>query len=103
MTLADCTLGDLVELADGERVSLSFRQPIKGPAEAVFVRFLDPIDGTRSDPRPLPASTAVVEVVEAAARGDDAGDERAPDLADPLLRGVPRRPGEMFPAGGKAA
>jgi hypothetical protein len=90
VTLGECDDGDVVEMLDGERVLVSFRQPLDRP-EAVFVRVLDPIDGTRSDPRPRPASTVIAEVVERApGRARDVGGE----VLDPVVHGS-RRQGSL--------
>lgn len=95
MTLGDCADGDVVRLGDGELASISWRSPLTKPVD-VFVRILDPLDGTRSDPRPMRATTLVAEVVDPApVRNPGAPDPDKHDDLDPVLRG-PARQGALL-------
>jgi len=79
----------VVRLADGEIASIRWRMPLDVP-DTVFVRYLDEMDGTRSEPTPLRADTQVVEVVEAApARGEP--EQGKGDPIDPVQRGSARQ------------
>jgi hypothetical protein len=83
--LGDCTDGDVVELATGDLASVSWHEPLEAPYRWVFVRLLDPIDGTRTDPRPMPASTEVAEMVEAAPVRAAGPEPSKVDAYDPVL------------------
>lgn len=82
MTLADRIQGEILRLNDGRKVRRSFEMG----EDTVFVRVFDEFDDHEGDPQPMPATTPVVEIIEARNHRGMKESGRGVDESDPLRR-----------------
>ena len=91
MSLGERSVGEVVELGNGQRVRIAWHQPKAAP-ETTFVVLVDEWDGTESPvPRGCPSVVGVRSVAVSIPRIDDDGSHaKDADLVDPIARAQDR-------------